>query len=323
MTDTSTTTDDPARGTPVSSALRPAASVLGVDVGGTGIKAVLAAPDGRTIATYRVPTPRNDPDARELADVVASLVAQADTAATGAGSTLRGLGLVVPGVVDDRAGRVRLAVNLGWTDLPVRDRVTAALPTPLPVAFGQDVRAGALAETAALGEPSGTTVFLPVGTGLASALVVDGDVVASEGWAGEVGQVRIAHGPHVGCRVEEIASAGAVARRAGAPSARAVADRVRAGDRTASAVWQDCVDVLADVVAWTTAVSGCDTVVVGGGLAESGDLLLTPLRQAVGERLVGLRVPDLRRAQHGDAAGALGAVLMARRALGPRSDVAA
>ncbi|WP_439693066.1 ROK family protein [Curtobacterium sp. SP.BCo] len=291
--------------------------VLGVDVGGTGIKARLTDADGLVLDETRVPTPRDDPDGSRLAVLVVDLVRRAGTI-----RPVDAVGLVTPGVVDEAGGRVVLAVNLGWRDVPIRDRVRTELDRRgigVPLAFGQDVRAGALAETTA--DPAlahGPVVFVPVGTGLASALVVDGSVVSGGGWAGEIGQVRIPSGPHAGRRVEEIASAGGVARRSGTASAHEAVLRVRAGDPDAAAVWDDCVAVLADALAWTTAVAGCHTIIVGGGLAESGALLFDPLRVAVAERLPGLRVPALRPARHGDAAGALGAGVLARRLLDAR-----
>lgn len=299
--------------------------VLGVDVGGTTTKARTIDAAGNVLAEHRVPTPRDDPGAERLTRLVADLAATAATT-----HPLEAVGLVVPGVVDDDAGVVRDAVNLGWHGVPVRDLARRALDDrglSVPVAFGHDVRAGALAETSAHDGThatltSGAVAFVPVGTGLASALVVDGRVVSGEGWAGEIGQVRLTTGPHTGRRVEEIASAGAVARRTGCPSARAAADLVRSGDPLAVAVWTDCVAVLAEALAWTAAVTGCHTVVVGGGLAETGELLLGPLRTAVAGRLPGLRTPTLVPARHGDAAGAVGAGLLARAAVRPATDEA-
>ncbi|KTR52357.1 ROK family protein [Curtobacterium oceanosedimentum] len=297
-------------------------AALGIDVGGTSIKARLVAGDGRVLDEQRVPTPRDDPRASALAEVVATLGQRARTAARQHGSDLGAIGLVVPGVVDEDAGRSVLSVNLGWRDVPVRARVTEALGVAgldtVPLAFGHDVRAGALAEVHAAGPTTlgrGTVAFVPVGTGLASALVVDGRVVPGGGWAGEIGQVRIRNGAHAGLRVEEIASAGAVARRSGAPSAHDAMLRVLDGDPVARRAWDDCVEVLADSLAWLTAVAGCHTLIVGGGLAQSGPLLFDPLRSAVADRLTGVRVPELVGAQHGDAAGAIGAVLLARQQL--------
>ncbi|WP_420365776.1 ROK family protein [Curtobacterium sp. L3-7] len=290
-------------------------AVLGVDVGGTGIKARLTDADGQVLAEYRVPTPKDDPDAQRLAETVADLAVGAVPRDADRTVSLDAVGVVVPGVVDERTGTSVLSVNLGWRDVPVRARVLATLlacGVDVPLAFGHDVRAGALAEVRSGGLDEGSAVFLPIGTGLASALVVDGTVVDGGGWAGEVGQVRLAHGPHAGARVEEIASAGAVARRTGVESAHAAMLLVQQGDATAVRVWHECVEVLADVIGWTTAVAGCHTVVVGGGLARSGPLLLDPLRAAVADRLAGLRVPAVVPARHGDAAGAIGAGLLAR-----------
>jgi glucokinase len=289
--------------------------VLGVDVGGTGIKARVTDADGTVLLEHRVPTPRDDPDAIRLAEVVGELAARSSERV----GPLDALGLVVPGVVDETTGVAVLTVNLGWHDVPVRERVRTALHAheiDIPIAFGHDVRAGALAEVratgSAVGLATGSVGFVPVGTGLASALVVDGVVVGGHGWAGEIGQVRITGGRYAGARVEEIASAGAVARRAGTGSAHEAMLLVRDGDPAAVRVWDDCVEVLADALGWMTAVAGCHTIVVGGGLAESGTLLLDPLRSAVAHRLVGLRTPAIVPARHGDAAGAIGAGLMAQ-----------
>lgn len=319
-------------------------AALGIDVGGTSIKVRLVADDGRVLEEQRVPTPREDPQATALAELVATLGQRARTVARRRGTDLGAIGLVVPGVVDEDAGRSLLSVNLGWRDVPVRARVADALRAAgvdaVPLAFGHDVRAGALAEVRAAGPGAapggplatdtdtdtatatdtiaalgrGTVAFVPVGTGLASALVVDGRVVPGGGWAGEVGQVRIRDGAHAGLRVEEVASAGAVARRSGAPSAHDAMLRVLDGDPVARRAWDDCVDVLADTLAWLTAVAGCHTLIVGGGLAQSGPLLFDPLRAAVADRLAGVRLPELVGARHGDAAGAIGAVLLARQA---------
>lgn len=297
-----------------------AGAVLGVDVGGTGTKARLTDADGLVLDETRVPTPREDRGGLRLAGAVADLAERALEHGRLDVIGLDAIGLVTPGVVDEASGTVVLAVNLGWQDVPIRDLVMIELARrgiDVPIAFGHDVRAGALAEVAAGGPElsHGSVSFVPVGTGLASALVVDGQVVPGGGWAGEIGQVRIPTGPHAGLRVEEIASAGGVARRSGSASAHAAMLRVRDGDPAATAVWHDCVAVLADACAWTAAVAGSHTIIVGGGLAESGPLLFDPLRTAVAERLVGVRTPQIVAAHHGDAAGAIGAGLLARRAL--------
>jgi glucokinase len=284
-------------------------AVLGVDVGGTTIKARLFAADESILGEWRVATPIGDSSAFATIAAVRQLLAEADALVP-----VDAVGLAIPGVVDDLAGLSVTSVNLGWSGLPVRDLL--AETTGLPTGFGQDVRAGALAESTT-GAARGVRdmAFVPVGTGLASAFVADGVPLVSGGWAGEIGQVVLRHGELRGLRVEEVASAGGAARRLGARNAREVADRVRAGDPAALAVWNDTVEVLADTLSWIAAVAAPELIVVGGGLAESGELLFEPLQRALDERLEFSRRPALSRALHGDAAAIVGAGILARRAL--------
>jgi glucokinase len=287
-------------------------AVLGVDVGGTSIKARLVDSDGLVAGDWRRQTPAGDASGERTVSIVAELLATARAEAV-----VDAIGVVVPGIVDETSGVCIRAVNLGWNDLAIRDILGSRLG--LPLAFGQDVRAGALAEStsgAAVGT-TGTVAFVPVGTGLASALIVDGRPVSSGGWAGEIGQLVITHGEAEGRRVEEIASAGGIARAAGLPTARAVADAVRAGDATATAVWNLAVEVLAEAVAWIGAVAGPELVIVGGGLAGAGDLLFLPLRAGVEARTRNTRSPAIRPAVHGDSAAAIGAAQLAARLLDP------
>jgi len=119
------------------------------------------------------------------------------------------------------------------------------------------------------------------------------------------------HGPHAGLRVEEFASATATARRAGEANGLAVARRVAAADPSAVAVWAETVAVLADVLAAIVVTIAPTTIVVGGGLACAGSLLLEPLEVELARRLGGLRAPSLLAAHHGDVAAAVGASYLA------------
>ena len=281
--------------------------MLGIDVGGTSVKARVAAADGWVLAEWREPTPRDDSSGERTVALVAAMALRAERE-----HGVRAVGLVIPGIVDESSGTSVAAVNLGWRDLPVRDLVAAAIG--LPLAFGHDVRAGALAESvsgAAAGSP-GTVVFVPVGTGLAAAAIVDGVPLVSGGWAGEIGQVVIAAGPHAGRRVEQIASAGAIARRLGLENAHSAAQLVRSDDAAASAVWHDAVDTLAESLVWIAATVAPSVIVIGGGLAEAGSLFFEPLEAAIDARIGIIRRPRVVPALHGDAAAVIGATLLAR-----------
>ncbi|NUT48748.1 MAG: ROK family protein, partial [Saccharothrix sp.] len=161
--------------------------VIAVDVGGTGTKAALVTGDPgavRAVKQQRRPTrPGGDAVVEDVAEVVAELRAASE-------HPVDAVGLVVPGIVDQARGTGVYSANLGWADYPFRARVEAA--TGLPTAFGHDVRAGGLAELRQ-GNARGLTdaVIMPIGTGIAAALVLDGRVSAAPG---EVGHVDVGHG---------------------------------------------------------------------------------------------------------------------------------
>ncbi|MFD1723048.1 ROK family protein, partial [Amnibacterium endophyticum] len=98
--------------------------------------------------------------------------------------------------------------------------------------------------------------------------------------------------------------------------ALAVADAVRAGDRDATARWHETADALAEVLAWGVALTAPGVVVVGGGLAQAGDLLLDPVRAALAARLPGFPGVPVVAAVHGTAAAATRAPDLARASLG-------
>lgn len=296
--------------------------VAAVDVGGTRIKAALVDRSGVELVSLTEPTPPGlaTPGALVSA-VVASVAALRDRAeARGGAVALSACGVVVPGIVDDREGVARWSANLGWRELPVVKPLADLLA--LPVALGHDVRAGLVAETR-FGAAQGfsNVLFMPIGTGIAGALMLDGRVVVAHGWSGELGHVVVTPGgPLCGCGargcLEAIASASAIERAYAAATGQrvggdAVAQLVADGDAAASAVWATAVEALARAVVMTTTLTGVSRVLVGGGLARSGEVLLEPLRAAVQSSLTFQQVPTIVQAALGDRAGCLGAACLA------------
>jgi len=298
--------------------------VAAVDVGGTRIKAALVTPLYDTLASVTTPTPKDI--TADIGAVVHATVTDllARAAQHDRPARLVGCGVVVPGLVDETRGVGAYSVNLGWRDLPIRDPVASLLGVPTVV--GHDVRAGLLAETR-LGAARGArhALFLPVGTGIASALLLDGAVVTADGRAGELGHLVIdPAGPACGCGatgcLEVIASAAAIEREYAARTGRIVAaeevaERASAGDPDATAVWARAVAALAQAIVATVTITGVDLVLIGGGLAESGAALLDPLRADVASRLTFQRPPRLAQAALGNLAGCLGAACLAWDAL--------
>ena len=298
--------------------------VAAVDVGGTRIKAALVTAAYDTLAAVTTPTPKDI--ATDFGAVMHATVTDLLTTTTKDDRPARlvGCGVVVPGLVDEMRGIGLLSVNLGWRDLPIRDPVASLLGVPTVV--GHDVRAGLLAETR-LGAARGArhALFLPVGTGIAGALLLDGAVITADGRAGELGHLLIdPAGPPCRCGatgcLEVIASAAAIEREYAARTgysagAEEVAVRASEGDPDAAAVWARAVAALAQAIVATVTITGVDLVLIGGGLAESGSALLDPLRTDVASRMTFLHPPRLERAALGVRAGCLGAACLAWDAL--------
>ena len=118
-------------------------SVVGLDVGGTLMKAVVVGPEGTVTARARQPTVAGDGSAALMERVVGLLVGMRDELFA-RGEVLDAVGLAVPGVIDEVVGVVRFAANLGWRDVEVTSVVAHRLG--VPVYLGHDVRSGALAE---------------------------------------------------------------------------------------------------------------------------------------------------------------------------------
>lgn len=301
---------DPSGASPTSGDEHRGVVAAGIDVGGTRIKAVLR--HGSSIVNrYVGPTP---PDlAHRFGEVVTAVLDRVVSAGPGRPAPTS-VGVVVPGLVDERGGVAEWSANLGWRGLDIR--AALAGPVDADVVVGHDVRAGLLGEHL-LGAARGVddVLFVPLGTGVAVALMTGGRVARGTTWSGELGHVQVAaDGPVCGCGrrgcLETVAGAGAVGRRwreSGRDGdARSVAEAVAAGDPVAQRIWRDAVEALAGGLAPVVTAAGSRRVVVGGGMAEAGAVLFDPLTAALLARVPdpGLEVVP---AELGEWAGAIGA----------------
>lgn len=300
--------------------------VIALDLGGTVIKGAVVGGDGSALIRRRAPTLREE-DAEDIVLRLGTLAMELRDEAVRLGHAPAAAGVVVPGVVDEAAGIAVLAANLGWRDLPLKDRLQTRLG--LPVAVGHDVRAGALAEArwgAAEGHPS--FLFVPVGTGIGGSLVVDGRTYpGAHSLAVELGHIMIdPAGRPCGCGargcLETISSATAVASGYRALSgedgvdARGVAERAGRGDAAARTVWDGAVEGLAAALATVVTLLDPGLVVIGGGLAGAGPALFDPLIRSLHGRLTFQHRPEVVPAALADEAGALGAAILAWRLAG-------
>ncbi|GAA0832034.1 ROK family protein [Streptosporangium amethystogenes subsp. fukuiense] len=285
------------------------------------MKGGLVTRSGEIIRTDRRATPRD----RGPAVVVATIRSFIDDLATAGGGAPAGVGLAVPGLVT--ADAALYSANIGWRDVPATDFV----PLDVPVMLGHDVRTGGLAESVlGAGREFSDFLFLPIGTGIAGAVILHGEPYGgTAGWGGEIGHIPVfpegepcACG-QIGC-LETYASASAVARRystratssASPVTAEQVAALTASGDPLAMEIWDEAVEALSLALASYALLLDPSAIVLGGGLAEAGSLLSVPLAERLQKRLAFRDAPPLRQAALGVSAGMLGAALLGWRAAG-------
>ncbi|WP_248758812.1 ROK family protein [Pseudarthrobacter sp. SSS035] len=300
------------------------ADVMAFDVGGTDIKGTMLSASGDLLDVLRVPTPR---DGARTAEAVLDRVRELgkELSERSPGLQAKAAGLVVPGIVDARAGVGVFSANLGWTNFPFRAECEKRVG--LPVAFGHDVTSAGIAEfELGAGRGFDDVVVIIIGTGIAGTVFAGGLPVTAGGYAGEFGHSLVPDPSGTGTDIlESVGSAAAIARRYtrisgnAVDGAREVLTRMQAGDIAARQAWDEAIDALAFTVSQCITVLGTEAVIVGGGLSEAGDELLVPLRRRVGEHLTFHRRPEILPARLGQDAGLIGAALGARSLLAAES----
>ncbi|MDY6999230.1 MAG: ROK family protein [Actinomycetota bacterium] len=297
--------------------------VLALDIGGTKISAALVDPAGRLSHGAVRATPHGDAEA--LWAVVAEVVALTRAAA----GPVSAVGVGSAGPVDIPAGTVSPINITAWTNFPVVDRLTEL--TGLPVRLGGDGLCMALGESwRGAGRGAAFMLGMVVSTGIGGGLVLDGAPYHGRtGNAGHVGHVVVDPGGAActcggrGC-VETVASGPHLAGWARAhgwsapegAGARELAADARRGDEVAQTAFRRGADALAATIASVAAVCDLDLVVVGGGVAKSGEVLFAPLLDSLAgyaglDFIRGLRVVP---AELGGDAGLVGAAALAHRA---------
>lgn len=294
---------------------------LGIDCGGTNTKLLLTSGPGDEPRTSTVPTPRGDAALGRLIGAVRDFIGD-DHVDAGAMS--------LPGVIDEADGRLVRSANLPWFDgMALAAELTDALGAP--VRLLNDGTATALAE-ARMGAGRGhDDVFVvALGTGVAGAHVRRGEVLrGAHGAAGEFGHVSLddAGVPcpcgQRGC-LEAVIGGGALARRwsettGTAGTAKDLFTAAASGDARAVALVDEATTALARGLLGVVATVDPGLIVLGGGLAQSYELIAVPTAAKLRARATFHQLPELVPAALGPWAGAWGAALAAEDALAETS----
>lgn len=282
--------------------------VLGIDIGGTNTVFGIVDARGHVLASDSIKTkkhPNFDDYVKELHEGITRLLKAND-----AEDKIQGIGIGAPNA-NYYTGEIQNAPNLPWGSVvPLADKVSAAF-NGIPVAITNDANAAAIGEMT-YGAARGMKDFIMItlGTGVGSGIVINGQLVyGHDGFAGELGHViikrnngRVCGCGRTGC-LEAYCSATGVARTAREflelrpePStlrelpveeitSKDVYDAAVAGDKLAKEIFDYTARLLGDAIADMIAFSSPQAIILFGGLAKSGDLLLKPLREEV-EKMV-------------------------------------
>jgi predicted NBD/HSP70 family sugar kinase len=240
-----------------------------------------------------------------------------------AGVPVRAVVIGLPGPVDGTHGvPVRPPIMPGWHAYPVAARLSQTFGCP--AVLENDVNLRALGEARALPADQVPLLFVKVGTGIGGGLVSREGVLhhGADGAAGDIGHVRVRGAPDDGCVcgnvgcIEAVASAGAIARRLGAPGRPVPVGEVRAllarGDPAAVTAVREAAALIGELVATLVHFYNPARVTIGGGLSAASDELLAGVRSVAYQRALPLATRNLvlTNSVLGEYAGLAGAAVL-------------
>ncbi len=311
------------------------AHAIGIDVGGTKIAALRVTLEGTVLERVSVPTPADDMIATQEAIIGAAREVLAPE--------VRAIGIGAAGLVEHGSGRLTFAPNLVWRNAPLASWIWEAIG--LPTVADNDNNAAVWGEFR-LGAAVGMrhVLFVGVGTGIGGGIIIDGELLhGANGFAAEIGHIMMEPGgPLCGCGNhgcwEQLGSGHAItragreaarqhpqsmiARRCGGDPAGVtgplVTEAARAGDPVARGILARVGRRLGEGMAGLANVLDPEIVVVGGGVADAGALILDPARAAFDSAIEAPahrpRIPVVPAALGSDA-GAIGAAILAMETL--------
>ena len=271
---------------------------IGIDLGGTTVKAALCAPDGTLLHKQSAPTPTGD--AAGLCAAMKQLALGLCAAQGAAPEQITSIGIGVPGSFDKATCTLKFGTNLGMNNVCFADAFQPDFGCT--VQLDNDANCAALGEvTAGAAKGAKNMVMVTLGTGVGGGIIIGGKLYTGcNGIAGEVGHMVIRQGgERCGCGrdgcLEAYASAASFVKfaeralaagrgsllqaHAGHLNAKMICDAVDAGDALACELFDEyCVNLSCGLANFIN-IFQPEAIVLGGGLAGYGEKLLAPLRR--------------------------------------------
>ena len=312
---------------------------LGVDIGGTSIKAGLVTEKGHLVYKETTPT-QKDAGYKALAKDIADLVFSVFSKNNMSQDEILAIGIGYPGSVDNENGTIIYSNNISVDKgSPIREELRKYIKKP--VYLGNDADCAALGEYFAIGdEKIKNLVAVTFGTGVGCGIIIDKKIyTGSNGSAGEVGHtVIVMDGEECTCGRkgcwEAYASVTALIRDAkkaasdnpssllcqrinengGNPNGKMVFDCAQSGDETSKKLLDRYIRYIGEGIVNLINIFQPEYVVVGGGISNQKDALIDPVKEYVSSRIYGagrILCPKIVAAKMGNDAGIIGAALLA------------
>lgn len=285
---------------------------LGCDLGGTNIKAGLVDLKSGSVLHSKSTSTEAQEGHQAVIDRITRLIQDLIQTSEFNTSAVQGVGVSVPGVLDPAQGKTLFLPNFPgqWKDIPLGKQLSSALN--LPVSILNDARAITYGEYRyGAGRGIDRMACYAIGTGIGGGLIVDGQLhLGFQGTAGELGHQTVEfNGLRCGCGnygcLETYASGPAIASQAEKAvrqglttimgemvdydynqiTPKLVAEAARQGDQIAREIWERVGRYLGTGIANVCVSIGPERVVLAGGVAAAGDLLLDPIRETLKQRV--------------------------------------
>ena len=309
---------------------------IGVDIGGTNIKIALVDFAGKIVYSATTPTRAEmgyEAGVNNIKLAIKDLMNETKQDA----KTIEAIGFGLPGQIDYKEGLIKNLPNIpGWVNVPLAKMIEDEFL--IPTRLDNDVRCAALGElNFGAGKGCENLICITVGTGIGSGIVLNGKLVrGASNAAGEIGHIKMSlnDGPLCGCGdygcFEAYASGPAIVSMAkeyiaGGKSAKykematdgiitpyLVAQAALQGDSVSIQIFKQMGKIIGTGLSSVVNLLNPQKIIIGGGVADAGELLLDPIRKTILDRAMPIQASavEVVPAQLANAAGVIGASLL-------------
>lgn len=305
---------------------------IGIDLGGTNIKAGVVDEDGNILLKSSIPTGAQrhySEIIRDMAEMVKDMLHEMGIPLY----DLKSVGIGSPGSCDNRTGILHYANNLDFNDVPIRDEMRKYIDAPVNI--GNDANCAALGEYHGLSEKVDNLVFITLGTGVGGGVIINGSLyTGTNGAAAELGHSMLVRGGRPctcgrnGCweayasvtalismtneYIENNPDCDFAKQYGGTVSGKTAFMAAREGDPDAKKIVDEWISYVGEGVVDMVNIFQPDVLFIGGAISREGDYLLNPIRKLVVEKSykTGKGYPEILAARLGNDAGLIGAAFL-------------